>query len=316
VNIMVSNVALGSFPFGRPVLPRPPSASTTKRVFILGAYPSALHVAWRPPTGKPIKAMAVDNEPVPFWNGDKEKQHIAQWKTAVGFKEGEWGEVAGVGNLNGSSGQWVDDNVLVPLRASRKDACITDCVDTYFASTDGARRIADTYAPFAMQVGLPAARLDPHPSEVAIATQSSRHHNDRLRRELSDAEPDIVVTLGNAALRVFRGMAGKMGDVWKLRADASYGDDVFTACEGAPNRVATVGPPCRAAGVPGRTREVAPDDEGVGRLVRARCASRGRREVTAPHRRGGHRPFTRTGGAVSWWLRWRAFRVTGLPCRR
>ena len=113
-------VSVGTFPFGRPVLPRPPSASTRRRVFILGAYPSALHVAWRPPRGKPIRAMAVDNEPVPFWNGHDEDDHVARWKAAVGFRDVEWGGVTRVGDLNGSSGLWVDNNVLGPLGAAAK----------------------------------------------------------------------------------------------------------------------------------------------------------------------------------------------------
>jgi hypothetical protein len=229
---MVEIMSVGTFPFGGAVLPRPASASSKRRVLILGAYPSALHVAWRPPEGKPIKAMAVDNEPVPFWNGEGEEKCIARWKKTVGFLDGEWGEVAGVGALNGSSGHWVDENVLVPLKAGRDDAWITDCLDTYFSSAAGAGRVADTYEPFAKRMGLPSARLAAHPSETAIVDESTRHHTQRLRQELSDAAPDIVVTLGNAALRVFRGIAGKIGDIWKLRADSSYGSEVFSSYDG------------------------------------------------------------------------------------
>ena len=148
--------------------------------------------------------MAVDDEPVPFWNGEREDECIAQWKSAVGFRDGEWGEIAGAGKLNGSSGIWVDENILAPLGAGRDDACITDCLDTYFSSADGAARVADTYRPFAEKAGLPLARLPLHPSEDTIAEQGVRLHRGRLLRELSQAAPDIVVTLGNAALRVIR----------------------------------------------------------------------------------------------------------------
>jgi hypothetical protein len=64
---MVEPLSIEIFPFGASVLRRPPSASTKTRVFVLGAYPSALHVGWRPPEGKPIRAMVVDNEPEQFW---------------------------------------------------------------------------------------------------------------------------------------------------------------------------------------------------------------------------------------------------------
>jgi hypothetical protein len=201
-------------------------------VFILGAYPSALHIAWRPPTGKPIKAMAIDNEPVAFWSGAGEEKYIAAWKKTVGFRDGEWGAVAGVGQLNGSSGKWVEENVLAPVGAGRDDACITDVLNTYFSSTGGAGRVADTYAPFAARVGLPAARLANHPSENIIVEQAVQRHRDRLLRELGDVAPDIVVTLGNAALRVLRAITGASDAPTKLRADSNYGAEIALSVEG------------------------------------------------------------------------------------
>ena len=118
----------GVFPFGRPVIPRPPSASTPKRLFILGAYPSAFHVSWKPHNGKPIRAMAVDNEPEPFWTGADEAVRLAHWKAEVRFSH-TWGEVHGVGALNGSSGLWVEENVLKPLAAKREDAWMETAVE-------------------------------------------------------------------------------------------------------------------------------------------------------------------------------------------
>jgi hypothetical protein len=232
MGVMGDAISVDTFPFGALVRPRPPSASTRRHLFILGAYPSALHVAWRPPTGKPIKAMAVDNEPEPFWNGQNEAEHIARWKKAVKFREGEWGEFTGVGPLNGSSGSWVDDKVLAPLGATRDGACITDCVDTYFASDGLAARVTDTYAPFATRVGLPAARLGAHPSENTIVELGVRLHRERLLRELADAAPDIVVTLGNAALRVLREVVDAKDTASKLSADENYGAEVTISVEG------------------------------------------------------------------------------------
>lgn len=229
---MGTTVSIGTFPFGRPVLPRPPSASSRRRLFILGAYPSALHVAWRPPAGKPIRAMAVDNEPVPFWNDRDEDERVTRWKAEVGFRDGEWGEVRGVGDLNGSSGHWVDTNVLGPLGASRDDACITDCIDLYFSSSGGAARIADTYKPFAERAGLPAVTLLAHPSENDIVKQGVQVHRERLLRELSNSAPDIVVTLGNAALRVVRTVAGVTRGSSKLEADSSYGVELALSVGG------------------------------------------------------------------------------------
>lgn len=93
------------YPFGRPITPRPPLRGLTKGLFVLGAYPSALHVAWTPPqgSGRKIKALAVDDEPTPFWDGLDEAERIAAWKEAVSFDSKRWGEIGPCGGLNGST---------------------------------------------------------------------------------------------------------------------------------------------------------------------------------------------------------------------
>lgn len=190
------------FPFGRPVTPRPPSASSPRRVFVLGAYPSALHVEWTPP--KPyrrIRALAVDDEPTPFWTGHDEATRVSAWCEAVGFRP-SWGTVRGVGSLNGSSGLWVEREVLRPLGVTHAETWITDCLDMYRASTGVAARLADTYEPFGRAHGLPRAVLPPHPDENDIVREARAGHVDRRRRELRAAAPELIVTLGNAALRV------------------------------------------------------------------------------------------------------------------
>lgn len=210
------------FPFGRPVTPRPPSASVARRVFILGAYPSALHIEWTPPKPyKQIRALAVDDEPTPFWTGHDEEDRVRRWAEAVGFRP-SWGKVRGVGRLNGSSGVWVEREVLHPLDVTHADTWITDCLDTYRASTGVGLRLNDTYEPFAREVGLPPAVLPSHPGENDIVREARSEHLDRLRQELRTCEPQLVVTLGNAALRV-------VGDLVEVKAVptrlsvASYG---------------------------------------------------------------------------------------------
>ena len=226
----------GVFPFGRAVLPRPPSAASPRRLFILGAYPSAFHVNWRPHNRKPIRAIAVDNEPEPFWTGIDEAVRLAHWKAEVKFSH-TWGEVHGVGALNGSSGRWVEQNVLKPLGAMRADAWITDCLDTYRCSDGLAARITDTYAPFAEEENLPAAQLAVHPSENAIVDEALRVHQQRLLAELATAKPELIVTLGNAALRVLRELLlFALGGPDALRADGSYGKELQVTIAGVTAR--------------------------------------------------------------------------------
>ncbi|MFN7143902.1 MAG: hypothetical protein ACK4YP_09015, partial [Myxococcota bacterium] len=168
------------FPFGRPVLPCPPSADGPRPVFVLGAYPSALHVRWVPPAPfRSIAALGVDNEPTPFWDGADQEARVARWKVDVSW-DPAWGEVAPVGTLNGPSGAWVGERVLRPLGVARSGAWITDCLDTYRASTGAEARLADTYRPFAATVGLPMDALGTHPSEGDIVTEALRDHRARL----------------------------------------------------------------------------------------------------------------------------------------
>jgi hypothetical protein len=201
---------MNAFPFGQPVLPRTPSADGLRRLFVLGAYPSALHIAWNPPplvdyakSYGPIRALPVDNESTPFWDGHDEQRLIDDWKAAVNF-DLSWGTVDLPPGLNGTTGTKLKKRVLEPLGVAHDDAWITDCLDTYRASRDVAKRIRDTYLPFAERRGLPLADLLPHPSEDAIVREAARDHELRLRHELESAAPEIIVTLGNAALRVLR----------------------------------------------------------------------------------------------------------------
>ncbi|MBS2031603.1 MAG: hypothetical protein JST54_27140 [Deltaproteobacteria bacterium] len=146
----------------------------------------------------------MDNEPEPFWAGAGEEEAIAEWKKKVSFDEKGWGRISASGRLNGSSGAWVEANVLRPLGVTRNEACITDCLNTYRASTGVEKRIGDTYLPFAARLHIPEAALEPHPSENEIVVEALKGHRERLRAELVATTPDVVVTLGNAALRVFR----------------------------------------------------------------------------------------------------------------
>jgi hypothetical protein len=113
--------------------------------------------------------------------------------------------------------------VLAVLNATRADAWITDCLDTYRASTGVAAAIATIYAPFARSLGLVPADVRSHPNEAQIVADSTASHLDRLCSELETCRPDIVVTFGNAALRVMRRLVVEPPALMKLAADDSYG---------------------------------------------------------------------------------------------
>lgn len=196
------------FAFGAPVVPSRPSASGAREVYVLGAYPSGLHVSWTPPKLeglelRTVRAMIVDNEPTPFWDGSNAQDHFDTWRDKV-----EWNPNWGVAKLaasssNGPSGKWVTDHIIKPLDIGREEVCISDCLDESRLNAGQAGRIANTYAPVAERLGLPKCTLRPVPSgESAMVSEAVDRHLDRLRFELRECSPAKIVTLGNAALRV------------------------------------------------------------------------------------------------------------------
>src|SRR5438067_212148 len=103
------------FPFGRPILARGPVAHGHRHMFIAGAYPSAFHVAWWPVGFRSVRAIPVDNEPEPFWNGEGADAILNEWRVPV-FDGHGWGDVQlPAAFYSGESGRKLDERYLVPL---------------------------------------------------------------------------------------------------------------------------------------------------------------------------------------------------------
>ena len=211
------------FPFGRPLARRRPSAKSKRRVFVLGALPGALFIDWWSPARKRVKALPVDNESTPLWNGADQKEQIEAWKKAVGFRVGEWGEVETADDSNGKAGRWLDTEVLAPLGVTRDEACISCCVDTYLADSAAAFAVRERYQPVASEAGLPPAKLPLRPRDGALVALTVEAHRERLLHEVSVVVPEIVVTLGHVALRVLRAITETRSGLGRLRPDARYG---------------------------------------------------------------------------------------------
>ena len=217
------------FPFGRRVKPCIPDITASRPIFILGAYPSALHIRWTPPEPfKPIRAIAVDNEPEIFWNGNREFEYVDDWMIYTRY-EPKWGTVALAKELNGSSGRWVNEQVIDVFRVTRKDVWLSDCLDRYRCSDRLKNRIDDTYSKLPKKLGLPKASLLPHPSEDEIVKEAIQKHRTRLLDEIANARPDKIITLGNAALRVLSQIVDTNSDVpRKLVANVNlYGKSIM-----------------------------------------------------------------------------------------
>jgi len=211
---------MSNYLFGTPAEPRKPSSSTQSDWFILGAYPSALYIRWEPPGERPIAAVAVADEPEPFWAGKDQEIRIMEWADNLHWNPG-WGRFTSPGKLNGSSGSWLFEKVFTPLRINRVEAWITDCLDLYHESKGAARRLNDPVLQHMIEeMKIRDRDLPAHPSESQIVSDA---HYSRLRRELAVCRPRHVITLGNAALRVFANLMDDPPPIKRLAADRSYG---------------------------------------------------------------------------------------------
>ncbi len=210
---------MGTFPFGAPVRELA-VASPLRRVstFVLGAYPSAVHVEWTPPDGlgRRVAALPVDNEPYPFWDGSGMDHFVERWREQ--WFRPEWGTVR-PSPLNGSSGRTLHARWLAPLGVAADDYFVTDCLPTSMMST-GVEKVVDekgVYGALVDRLGLPTVAMARHPSENAIVTQAVEHH-ERIREQVTVSGATRIVTLGNAAARVLAAATGETGGA--LAADS------------------------------------------------------------------------------------------------
>lgn len=208
----------GVFPFGQPSTERPPRRPAGPAdAFVLGVYPSALHVRWQPPAywagrqARTVSAMAVDVEPVVFWDGANPDPStlIAAWKDAVGFVDGDDvgcdGHVGDVAT-NGSSGLLVSALTLEPLGIDPASVWMTDAVPWLFVKygTKTKREqgdvLAEVYNPFALVQGRQLATLPRRPTSVVA--HAAEHERSRLRSELLESGAPVVLTFGEEARQV------------------------------------------------------------------------------------------------------------------
>lgn len=220
--------AVGRYPFGQPA-----RTATTRHVdqaaaFVLGVYPSALHVRWRT-DGVQVSALAVDNEPWPFWDGETDGVRAARvrdWKDAVGWSD-KWGTATDAGPVNGSSGRWLRERVLEPLDLRYDRVWLTDALPIFHVhrgrGTQG-EAMLDRYDRWALEHGLHEHDLPTRPPVNELVATAVSDHSERLRDELRQSGARLIISLGNEALAVLRQLVDEEDELpRKLVRDVDYG---------------------------------------------------------------------------------------------
>lgn len=182
-------VAAFTFPFGRPVLPVVPAADDQRRVFVLGVYPSAVHAKWVGADGKQaIRAVAVDNEPEPFWTGADAAERVdavsAELPDGAGHLE--------VAEQNGPSGSALAERYLAPLRLNADDCWITDLENRWLANAAQIKALSRSYQPLVDTGLLPPYKLRERTESIGLVEDRV----PQLRQEWHDASPDVLITVG------------------------------------------------------------------------------------------------------------------------
>lgn len=188
-------VALESFPFGMPVEPLIQRDRGRKRVFVLGVYASAVHARWVGDDGRTmVTALAVASEPEIFWRGEGAADIISGIQIPAGA-----GRLFPAGaRLNGPSGRALDDLFLSPLGVDRTDSWLCDLLPLSRQNERQAAALARSYEPNMLEMGLPAYDWPPVPAELA-----SEERRTAIEREVDEAAPEVIMTLGDQPLKWF-----------------------------------------------------------------------------------------------------------------
>jgi hypothetical protein len=216
-------VQLGSYPFGEPLGSVQWRTSGPRRVFVLGVYPSAFHAKWLSPEGRVISpALAVADEPEPFWDGSGHEAVLARVTERV---PAEAGSLQDAGGHNGRAGRTLNESYLMPLGLTRDNVWIADLQNYYLASDGQVRRVAESYEPLVDRGLVPPATTIPRASRPTL-DQLAEDRDPPLEAEWAEAEPAWLITLGTEPVNVLGLEHLREGDYGRPRRANVLGRDV------------------------------------------------------------------------------------------
>ena len=205
-------MVVGTFPFGQPVEPVVQIDRSSKRVFALGVYPSAVHACWLDTSGETlVKALGVASEPAIFWRGDGVEAILSH----IDVPASAGRLVPANSCFNGPSGRSLDEHYLQPLGFARSDAWLCDLIPYSCMNESQAGAIRRSYAPIAARLGLPTADWP-----ILPASRTDAVRREAIAAELRASEAELLITFGDQPLRWFA--APVLDAAFSL---ATYGSD-------------------------------------------------------------------------------------------
>ena len=178
------------FPFGQELHPLVQKDQTPKRVFVLGVYASAVHARWKREGQTVCQALAVASEPEIFWDGnEKEAREIISRidiPHALGYLE-----PAGK-HLNGPSAKVLDQHILAPLKYTRTDAWLCDCLPETRLNPGQIKALREKYLPLMEKYALNPVTIPPRPSAFCDEARA-----EEITSELMRSKAELLVLLGD-----------------------------------------------------------------------------------------------------------------------
>jgi len=184
------------FPFGKELHPLTQQDRSTKKVFVLGVYASAVHARWKKDGRIVCQALAVASEPYIFWDGNEDEAR--EIISSVGIPE-ELGTLEPAGKqLNGPSAKVLDENILAPLGFTRKDAWLCDCLPETRLNPSQLKALKEKYEPLMDEYGLNPVTIPRRPDSFCDEARSAE-----ITDELMESGAELLVLLGDIPIRQY-----------------------------------------------------------------------------------------------------------------
>ncbi len=218
------------FPFGEELHPLTQQERSSKSVFVLGVYASAVHARWKRDGRVVCQALAVASEPRIFWDGneDEAKKIISSIHIppALGTLE-----PAGK-NLNGPSAKVLDEHILAPLGYDRKVAWLCDCLPETRLNPGQVKVIEERYNPLIGEYGLNTVTIPKRPVSFCDDKRAAE-----ITDEIVESGAGLLVLLGDIPIAQY---LNRVVDVsWSSLSEYCdlYGYGVRTETELAGKRI-------------------------------------------------------------------------------